>query len=74
MADDRLCPFYVGPGNRAVEWLQHDFWLGSTVVMDQDIKDTIAGAVLYATLIITMPVALVSAIIWSGYEWMKTRN
>ena len=42
--------------------------------MDQDIKDTIAGAVLYATLIITMPVALVSAIIWSGYEWMKTRN
>ena len=42
--------------------------------MDQDIKDTIAGAVLYGTLLIAMPVALVVAVIWSGYEWTKTRR
>jgi len=39
-----------------------------------EIKDTLAGAILYTTLLLAIPVALVIACVWSGYEWMKTRN
>ena len=54
--------------------MEHNANICMDALMDQDIKDTIAGAVLYSTLIVAMPVALVAAIAWSGYEWMKTRS
>jgi len=39
-----------------------------------DIKDTLAGAILYTTLLLAIPVAAVVACVWSGYEWIRTKN